>query len=145
RDRSDPMTHGSDTGGATALSRAMETIRTLRERLAEHSTHTPLAVVGMGLRAPGGITDPGSYWDALASGKDLTGPLPESRRGPFGAAWEDHPTEGGYLDRVLDFDAGFFGMENSQAAATDPQPRLLLEVAWESLEDAALPPGRIDG
>nr|WP_275305695.1 polyketide synthase [Streptomyces yunnanensis] len=52
---------------------------------------------------------------------------------------------GGFLDEVMDFDAAFFGMGAEEATALDPQHRLLLEVAWEALENAALPADRLDG
>ncbi|HZF11551.1 MAG TPA: MupA/Atu3671 family FMN-dependent luciferase-like monooxygenase [Thermoanaerobaculia bacterium] len=38
------------------------------------------------------------------------------------------------------FDAGFFGMTPREAETTDPQQRLFLECAWESLEDAGYDP-----
>src|SRR5262249_21186847 len=38
------------------------------------------------------------------------------------------------------FDAAFFGISPREAQALDPQHRLLLEVAWEALEDAGVAP-----
>ena len=43
------------------------------------------------------------------------------------------------------FDADFFGISPREAIRVDPQHRLLLEVAWEALEDAGLPADRIAG
>ena len=42
-----------------------------------------------------------------------------------------------------DFDADFFGISPREAVRVDPQHRLLLEVAWEALEDAGLTPGSV--
>ncbi|MEU2059733.1 polyketide synthase [Streptomyces sp. NPDC013455] len=129
-----------DTGRRpTPISRAMETIRALREELAALRGGRTVAVVGAGLRAPGGVGDLDGYWRLLADGTDAVRPIPEQRRHPFGAAWDEVPHRGGFLDEVLDFDAPFFGIAPREARSLDPQHRLLLEVAWEALEDAGIP------
>ncbi|WP_327072447.1 zinc-binding dehydrogenase [Kitasatospora purpeofusca] len=142
------MTEQQQSGTAapapTPLTRALDTVRKLRAQLDAASGTGPLAVVGIGLRLPGGIADLDGYWAALAEGRELVGPLPAGRRGPFAAEWEQLPHSGGFLDEVMDFDAEFFGMGPAEARGVDPQQRLLLEVAWEALENAALPPDRLD-
>ncbi len=99
-----------------------------------------VAVVGLGVRAPGGITDADSYWAAIMGCRDVTGQLPADRRAAFGAEWDDLITHGGYLEKPFDFDAQFFDISPREARTVDPQHRLLLEVAWEAFEDAGLPP-----
>ncbi|MFI1647766.1 polyketide synthase [Streptomyces avidinii] len=126
----------------TPVSRAMETIRALREELTALKGAQPIAVVGVGLRAPGGIDDLDGYWSALASGTDAVRPIPESRRHPFGAAWDEVPHRGGFLDEVLEFDAPFFGVAPREGRALDPQHRMLLEVVQEALDDAGIPAAR---
>lgn len=142
------MTEQQQSGTAapapTPLTRALDTVRKLRAQLDAASGTGPLAVVGIGLRLPGGIADLDGYWAALAEGRELVGPLPAGRRGPFAAEWERLPHSGGFLDEVMDFDAEFFGMGAAEARGVDPQQRLLLEVAWEALENAGLPPDRLD-
>lgn len=101
--------------------------------------NTAIAVVGMAVRAPGGVAGLDAYWSAVAAGRDLTGDLPEDRRARFGTAWDGMVTRGGYLDAPFDFDARFFGISPKEARAVDPQHRLLLEVAWEAFEHAAIP------
>ncbi|GAA4850003.1 SDR family NAD(P)-dependent oxidoreductase [Kitasatospora terrestris] len=128
---------------ATPLTRAMETIKQLRAQLDAAGDRRPLAVVGAGLRLPGGITDLDGYWRALRDGRDLVRARPQQRLAPFAAEWAELPNQGSFLDEVLDFDADFFGISPREARAVDPQHRLLLEVAWEALEDAALPPARL--
>ncbi|MFC8449583.1 SDR family NAD(P)-dependent oxidoreductase [Kitasatospora sp. NPDC057223] len=135
-------TSTSDGTRQTPLTRALATVRTLRRQLDEQQGSQPIAVVGVGLRLPGGIDDLDGYWDALAAGRDLVRPMPPERRGPFAAEWEGLPQRGGFLDEVLDFDAAFFGISPREARHLDPQHRLLLEVSWEALENAALP---VDG
>ncbi len=53
--------------------------------------------------------------------------------------------QGGFLANVQDFDAAFFGIAPREAVALDPQHRLLLEVAWETLEHAGLAADRLAG
>lgn len=136
---------GGVSARVTPMTRAMETIRALRAELAALRGAEPVAVVGAGLRAPGGIRDLDGYWRRLAEGAHTLGPLPEERRGPFGAAWDAVPHHGGFLDDVLAFDASFFGVAPREARAMDPQHRLLLEVAWEALDDAGIPARGVAG
>ncbi|MFE3934951.1 type I polyketide synthase, partial [Streptomyces goshikiensis] len=51
----------------------------------------------------------------------------------------------GYLTDVSRFDADFFGVSGREADVLDPQHRLLLEVVWEALEHAGLPPDGLAG
>ncbi len=96
---------------------------------------SPIAIIGMACRAPGGVTTPEQLWDLLEQGRDAVGPLPPTRDG------HDAPQldrVGGFLDRIDAFDAGFFGITPREADWLDPQQRLLLECSWEAIEDAAL-------
>jgi acyl transferase domain-containing protein len=52
---------------------------------------------------------------------------------------------GGFLADLAAFDADFFGVAPREAMKMDPQHRLFLEVAWEALEHAGLPPDRLEG
>ncbi|MCX4748871.1 SDR family NAD(P)-dependent oxidoreductase [Kitasatospora sp. NBC_01287] len=128
---------------ATPLTRALDTIKSLRAQLDAASGNQPLAVVGVGLRLPGGIDDLDSYWAALESGRDLVRARPAERLAPFAEEWSELPNQGSFLDEVLGFDADFFGISPREARAIDPQHRLLLEVAHEALEDAALAPEKL--
>ncbi|MGH3325986.1 MAG: type I polyketide synthase, partial [Streptomyces sp.] len=134
-----------DGSRQTPLTRALATIRTLRQRIEEQESSRPVAVVGVGLRLPGGIDDLDGYWEALAAGRDMVRPIPQNRKEPFAAEWDELPQRGGFLDEVLDFDAAFFGISPREARHLDPQQRLLLEVAWEAMENAGLPADRLSG
>ncbi|QUQ64353.1 D-alanine--D-alanyl carrier protein ligase [Kutzneria sp. CA-103260] len=114
--------------------------------------HGPIAVVGIGCRFPGGVTGPDSFWDLLTSRVDAIGPVPPDRWDVERLFATDHRVpgritmrEGGFLDRVDAFDAGFFGLSRQVAAQLDPQQRLLLEVAWETCEDAGIPMADLAG
>jgi len=110
----------------------------------------PIAVVGIGCRLPGGVTGPESYWELLEGGDNAVIEVPEDRWD--GEAFYDPdpmapgrmPTKwGAYLNDIAGFDADFFGITPREAAAMDPQQRVLLEVAWEALENAGLAPDRL--
>jgi 3-oxoacyl-(acyl-carrier-protein) synthase len=100
----------------------------------------PIAVIGLGLRLPcGGRLD--DLWSLIEAGRDTVRKLPSGR-------WdsEQHPTVpamGNFLDDLQGFDAAFFQIDD--ASKVDPQHRLLLEVAYEALEDAGVPLDEIAG
>jgi acyl transferase domain-containing protein/acyl carrier protein len=52
---------------------------------------------------------------------------------------------GGTLKDIELFDASFFGFNPREAEVLDPQQRIFLECAWESLEDAGYDPETYDG
>ncbi|OBA59293.1 polyketide synthase [Mycobacterium sp. 1100029.7] len=113
---------------------------------------TPIAVIGMGCRLPGGIDSPDAFWRALLRGDDLVTEIPPDR-------WDvdDHydPERGvqdrsvsrwgGFIDDVGGFDAAFFGFGEREATAIDPQHRLLLETSWEAIEHAGIVPASLSG
>ena len=110
----------------------------------------PIAVIGLGCRFPGGISGPEEFWQFLCDGKDAVSEVPPERWAPFDdgtpevAAALAHTTRfGGYLNDIEAFDAEFFDISTREAAKMDPQQRMLLEVAWEALEHAGIPPSSL--
>src|SRR6476661_2155289 len=112
----------------------------------------PIALIGMGCRLPGGIVGPESYWDFLVGGGDGISEVPSDRwdadefydpdpavPGRMTTKW------GGFVSDVAGFDAEFFGITPRETEAMDPQQRVLLEVAWEALENAGIPPDSLGG
>ena len=51
----------------------------------------------------------------------------------------------GFRSGAGDFEAGFFGISPREAVAMDPAQRLVLEAAWEALEDAGIDPAGLRG
>ncbi|MFJ2842997.1 SDR family NAD(P)-dependent oxidoreductase [Streptomyces griseofuscus] len=106
-----------------------------------------VAVIGVGLRLPGGIHRLDQLGQALYEGRDLVGTMPADRfdisahraRRP-GKPGKFHSTAGGFLPEpeVTGFDTSYFGITPKEASRIDPQQRLLLECAVEALDDAAL-------
>ncbi|MFL5887102.1 MAG: type I polyketide synthase [Thermoleophilaceae bacterium] len=98
---------------------------------------TPIAVVGMSCRFPGGA-DHEAFWELLDRGGDAVSAEPPDG---FLDALDGIPDQGvqygGFLGDIDEFDPLAFGIAPSEAARMDPQQRLMLEVAWEALEDAA--------
>lgn len=133
--------------GAAGPSRRRRHRRTTPPPGPDGSTTTdaddPIAVVGIGCRLPG-ASGPDAYWRMLLDGVDAVSEVPEGR-------WEHDPSlpasvdRGGFVDGIDQFDPGFFGITQLEADRMDPQQRMLLEVAWEALEDAAVRPSTLRG
>ncbi|KAE8306529.1 hypothetical protein BDV41DRAFT_585593 [Aspergillus transmontanensis] len=106
------------------------------------ASRPPIAIVGMGMRLPGGIRSATDFWDMLVEKKTGHGEVPESRYNAKSFCDPKNPRQirtrhGYYLQEdPAYFDAEFFSMSSVEASTTDPQQRLLLEVVWECLENA---------
>ncbi|MWA09051.1 type I polyketide synthase [Streptomyces sp. BA2] len=115
---------------------------------------SPVAVIGVGCRLPGAVTSPAAFWRLLSEGRDTVGTVGDDRWAPFVRAGRSLPDDlsrhGGFLgdggiDAVAGFDAEFFGIGADEATAMDPQQRMLLEVAREAVDHAALPAPSLAG
>ncbi|AKJ08823.1 hypothetical protein ABB07_01865 [Streptomyces incarnatus] len=100
-----------------------------------------IAVVGIACRLPQ-ADGPEAFWRLLREGRDAFGPAPHGR---WPAEGSGVPQHGAFLDSIDTFDAEFFGISPREAAAMDPQQRLALELGWEALEDAGVPPAALHG
>lgn len=115
------------------------------------NTREPVAIVGIGCRFPG-ANGPDAFWRLLADGVDAIREVPPDRWS-LDELHDDDPAApgkmntrwGGFLNDVDRFDAAFFGITPREAAHIDPQQRLLMEVAWEAIEDAGVPIEKLGG
>src|SRR5574337_936126 len=122
------------------------------DKAARIANAEPVAVVGIGCRFPGGVIGPDGYWRLLTGGVDAIGEIPADRW-DAGALYDPDPFApgrmaskwGGFLPDAAGFDADFFGIAPREAEAMDPQQRVLLEVAFEALENAGLTPDNLGG
>ncbi|XZE56204.1 beta-ketoacyl synthase N-terminal-like domain-containing protein [Planctomycetaceae bacterium SH139] len=118
----------------------------------QRKLESPIAIVGVGLRMPGGINDLDSLWRMLLEGRSAVGGVPPDRwnqerfyhtdasaSGRLASRW------GGFVRRAKEFDAAFWGISPREAARMDPQQRWLLEIAWEAIEDAGVRPNDLRG
>ncbi|MDG4765029.1 type I polyketide synthase [Solwaraspora sp. WMMD406] len=109
--------------------------------------YEPIAIVGMGLRLPGGNETPEEFADFLRSGRAGTGPIPSDRWDVEGL-YSDVDGEkgkvltagGGFVSGIDEFDPRFFNISPKEAGYVDPQHRLVLECAWKALEHANIDP-----
>ena len=104
-----------------------------------------IAIIGIGCRFPGGANDAESFWKLLIEGRDAVTDAPADRWNVEryydpepGIAGKTFAKRGGFLEQIDQFDPQFFGISPREAPYVDPQHRLLLETAWEAIEDAGV-------
>ncbi|MEV0203495.1 beta-ketoacyl synthase N-terminal-like domain-containing protein, partial [Nonomuraea sp. NPDC050691] len=135
------------------LKRATVELAQARHRLteAEERRHEPIAVIGMACRYPGGDTVE-DFWRLLRDSRNVVREVPAARW-DVDAYYDPDPRTPGamytrygtFLDDVTGWDAEFFGLSPREALRMDPHQRLLLELAWEGLENSGISPARLAG
>jgi 3-oxoacyl-(acyl-carrier-protein) synthase/acyl carrier protein len=106
-----------------------------------HDGTDEIAIVGIGCRVPG-ASSARELWALLRGGRDAVGEVPADR---WPAMPEPALRWAGLVDDLTSVDTGFFGLSPREAAAMDPQQRMLLAVGWEAVEDAGLDPTALAG
>lgn len=111
----------------------------------------PVAIVGISGRMPRSA-DLSEFWNHLREGRSCVSEIPQDRWD-----WRDFAGEaadgtnrtnirwGAFLNQVDQFDPLFFGISPKEAASMDPQQRLMLECAWEAIEDSGTAPKDLAG
>ncbi|SDR62468.1 Acyl transferase domain-containing protein [Rhizobiales bacterium GAS113] len=115
------------------------------------SGNSDIAVIGRACRLPG-APNLSSLWSLLLGAKCAVSTIPKDRwsHGRFFHPRRFEPGKtytwaAGVLDDIWGFDPGVFGISPREAEQIDPQQRLALELVWEALEDAGLPPSSLAG
>ncbi|KAH8432882.1 uncharacterized protein LDX57_010515 [Aspergillus melleus] len=114
-----------------------------------HDAPPLIAIVGMGVRLPGGVSSPEDFWQLMIDKKCASGPVPAGRynaeafHGTPGMntqsviSQKGYFLEGDYLGKV---DTSFFQNNRYEHGFQDPQQVLLSEVVWECMESG----GQVD-
>ncbi len=108
----------------------------------KESMDEDIAVIGLGGHYPES-EDLGEFWTNIKEGRNCITEIPSERwdweeyfdpdyrnKGKSYSRW------GGFIKDADKFDPLFFNISPREAEAMDPQERLFLETAWETLEDA---------
>lgn len=109
-----------------------------------------IAIIGMSGRFPG-ARNVEQLWENLVAGKECISRFSDEEL-EFSVVDTDAQAAGvrrvaarGILEDVDKFDAAFFGIYPKEAELMDPQHRIFLECAWESLESAGYNPDSYPG
>ncbi|KAF2639734.1 putative polyketide synthase [Massarina eburnea CBS 473.64] len=111
-----------------------------------------VAVTGLSCRFPGDGDSLDTFWESICAGKSAWSKIPKERFN-VDAFWSPSKnrntmtTQGAHFLKqdISKFDANFFSLPKNDVEATDPQHRIMIEVAYEALERAGLPLEKIAG
>jgi acyl transferase domain-containing protein/NAD(P)-dependent dehydrogenase (short-subunit alcohol dehydrogenase family)/acyl carrier protein len=139
---------------SSAVKQALLKIRQLQARIdtLEAAQGPPIAIVGVGLRTPGGALDLDGLWTLLDEGRNTAREVPRDRW-DIDEYYDPEPGKPGrmytrrasFLDDIDKFDAAFFNISGREAEEMDPQQRLMLETGWEAFERAGIDPLSLKG
>ena len=114
-------------------------------------THEPIAIVGMSCRFPNSESIDG-FWDLLKNGKHTISEIPKERWDMSKyydldpqANRKTYQKDASLLKGIHDFDPLFFNISPAEATEMSPSQKLMLELAWESMENSSIPYEKIQG
>ncbi|MDE0695444.1 MAG: beta-ketoacyl synthase N-terminal-like domain-containing protein, partial [Boseongicola sp.] len=112
--------------------------------MTSQKTESDVAIVGFSHRMPGGIRSDSDFWRVLVEREIVQEPIRDrygrghlpigefSGPGRLASPWEGLVRDN---DELL-FDRALFGMSHNEMMKTEPQVRMLLNCAWETVEHA---------
>jgi acyl transferase domain-containing protein len=116
-----------------------------------HLSKESIAIVGMSCRFPN-VSSLDEFWELLKNGKDTIAEIPKERWN-LQKYYDSDPSVMGktnqrhasLLSGVHDFDPLFFNISPAEAIEMSPSQKLMLELAWEAIENSTTPFHRIQG
>ncbi|WP_461039661.1 amino acid adenylation domain-containing protein [Spirosoma harenae] len=112
------------------------------------SSDSDIAIIGMAGRFPGANTID-EFWTLLKEGRETTRFFTDSELdATISSSLKNDPLyvkARGIIDQVDQFDPLFFGLSPKVAQLMDPQQRIFLEIAWETLEQTGYLPQHYAG
>ncbi len=109
-----------------------------------------VAIISYAFRFPGTCAE--NFWSDLIAKRNLLSEVEPLRWSQETYLHPDkrHPGTSysfaaGSLGDISGFDAGFFGISPREASHMDPQQKMLLELTWESFENAGIVPSALKG
>ncbi|KAH7303554.1 reducing type I polyketide synthase [Stachybotrys elegans] len=116
------------------------------EAVLEDIQQEPIAIIGFAFKYPQDATDSDSFWKMLVEARCASTPIPPERMNVSSFYHPDpkrHDSfnfrNGHFLKESLEkFDASFFSIQPTEAAAMDPHQRGLLETTYHALEAAGI-------
>lgn len=140
------------------LQKSLIKIKKLELEIAQAKENTtmpkePVAIVGTGVRLAENITSTKKLWNLLLAQRDVFTKIPEERFNVDEIYSPDTSVPGKTVARygaflqndVRAFDADFFGVSPREAKSVDPLQRMILEVVYEALENAAISSENLKG
>ncbi len=123
------------------IKNALKTIQSLRKEKEKYTE--PVAIVGVGIRLPGGVDDLESLWQLLEGETCTVSEVPSDRWSvddfydpDRNAPGKTYTRSGSFVKGHDLFDREFFKISPEEANRMDPMHRLLLESSWHALEES---------
>jgi acyl transferase domain-containing protein/acyl-CoA synthetase (AMP-forming)/AMP-acid ligase II/acyl carrier protein len=120
-----------------------------RQAMGNQVGNQDIAIIGMACRFPG-ANNLEEFWHNLCHGVESISFFDDAEILASGVAPElisnpNYVKASPIIENLENFDADFWGYTPKEAQLLDPQQRLFLECAWESLEDAGYNPLDYEG